>query len=186
MCNKAVEGYHFLTSGRAVTSGDWEVTSGRADTSGVWEQLPVAQSLPVDWGAVTKYCALIGYYHWQPERSRDPMTSKTCKLGHVTPIPQYPYWLSRALIGYYYCGPPLLLKTCYEVSLPSKIPHVRPTDCGGRAGETLQEKGRGNPLRAATGRSTWFCAILPKLIYLMKDWDSLNTELENLLTFNSP
>ena len=75
---------------------------------------------------------------------------------------------------------------CYEVSLhPSKSPQVRPTDCGGRAGETLQGKGRGNPIHAATGRSTCFCAIFPKLTYLMKDWDSLNTQLENLLTFNT-
>ena len=32
---------------------------------------------------------------------------------------------------------------------PSESPHVRPTDCRGRAGETLQGKGRGNPIDAA-------------------------------------
>ena len=38
LCNKAVEGYNFLTSGRAVTSGVWELVeglpSGCAVTSG--------------------------------------------------------------------------------------------------------------------------------------------------------
>ena len=67
-----------------------------------------------------------------------------------------------------------------------KVPTFVLQTVGGRAGETLQGKGRGNPIHAATGRSTCFCAILPKLTYLMKDWDSLNTQPENLLTFNIP
>ena len=66
-----------------------------------------------------------------------------------------------------------------------KVPSSVLQTVGGRAGETLQEKGRGDTIHAATGRSTCFCAILPKLTYLMKDWDSLNTQLENLLTFST-
>ena len=95
MCNKAVERYHFLTSGRAVTSGVWGL---------------VARSLPVavtsgGLGTRWEYCALIG----QKKGSRDQTVTYLMLIRSRDLIPQYLYWLSRALIGYYPYEPCTLL-----------------------------------------------------------------------------
>ena len=50
-----------------------------------------------------------------------------------------------------------------------KVPSSVLQTVGGRAGETLQEKGRGDTIHAATGRSTCFCAILPKLTLIFDE-----------------
>ena len=113
MCNKAVERYHFLdfrSHGHFRGSGNsYKMRHFRESGESLQAArlLPVARSLPVDWGLVTEYCALIGYYLWQSERSRDPVTSKICKLGHVTLFPNtsidfLALWLATTYCSHHY------------------------------------------------------------------------------------
>ena len=83
---------------------DWQSLPVAKSLPVDWQSLPVARSLPGDWG-VTSGCEVtsgsLGTSYrilrsdWllsmTVPKSRDLMTSKICKLGHVTPIPQYPY-----------------------------------------------------------------------------------------------
>ena len=91
---RSLPGVWGVTSSCEVTSG-CEITSGR-----------LGESLPGVWGLVTEYCALIGQ-----KGSRDQTVTYLMLIRSRDLIPQYLYWLSRALIGYYPYEPCILLSS---------------------------------------------------------------------------